>query len=409
MSAAKLLILENRLGQKVRTFAVDSRNMNVVFLKESRRIEAVASLKDLDDNEVEYTLLSKVSMATLEKEPLNLDGLGSLRVMSADAVNSPEYQLPEEQDDEQLVLMMKKASVGHMVAIALLLLGSYISNRYFSEKQEEPTLVTINIPKPEPKVEKKQPVPHVKVSEKKIKPVKKVIRKVVKNKVLKTRPYKVRTAKATQVQRVGALAALGGLKTGTKGYEGLDMNSMKNIRSAGTGNGGGGVGASGSGGMRGMMPGSGLIAGSSGSGGRAESAGGYGTRGTGGGRAGYGKISLVGGTHRTSLPMDAELDSNGGLTADQIQAVVNRNMGQVTYCYEKGMQAKPGLGGKVSFDWTIGPNGRFSKIRVADSMGSSFVENCMIAKMRSWQFPRPVGGVNVDVQYPFNLSRISSR
>jgi TonB family protein len=410
MSAAKLLILENRLGQKVRTFAVDSRNMNLVFLKESRRIEAVADVKSLDDEGIEYTLLSKVSVASLEKEPLKIAGLGNLRLMSASAVNSPSYYLPEEQDDEQMFLMMKKSGMGHIVGVALLMIGSWISTRYFSEKEIEPTLVTITIPKPKPEVVKPAPVPHVKVSQKKIKPTNKVYKPVVQKKVLKTRPYKVNTAKATNVQRVGALAALGGLAKGTKGYEGLDMNSMKNIRSAGTGNGGGGIGATGSGGVKGLMPGSGLIAGSAGSGGRAESAGGYGTRGTGGGRAGYGKISLVGGMSAVSLPLDDEATVSGGLTQDQIQAVINKNLGQVTYCYEKGLQAKPGIGGRVSVDFTIGSNGRITTLKIGQSsMGSKFVESCMLAKMKNWQFPRPVGKVNVDVLYPFELNRVSSR
>lgn len=408
MSAAKLLILENRLGQKVRTFAVDSRTMNIVYLKDSRRIEAVSSLKSLDDNEVEYTLLSKVSMASLEKEPLTIAGLGNLRLMSESVVDSPNYHLPEEQDEEQLTLMMKKSGMGHILGVVLLMVGSWVSNKYFADKQEEPALVTITIPKPEQKIEKPAPVQHVKVSQKKIVPTKKQYKPVV-QKVLKTRPYKVNTAKATNVQRVGALAALGGLAKGTKGYEGLDMNSMKNIRSAGTGNGGGGIGATGSGGVKGLMPGSGLIAGSAGSGGRAQSAGGYGTRGTGGGKAGYGKISLVGGTSATSLPLDNDGTSSGGLTLDQIQAVVNRNRGQLLYCYEKGLQAQPSLSGRITFDVVIGRAGRFTSLVISDPMGSKFVENCMQAKMRSWQFPRPVGGVNVDTQIPFDFGRVSSR
>jgi hypothetical protein len=408
MSAAKLLILENRLGQKVRTFAVDSRNMNIVFLKESRRIEAVADLGTLDSEDIEYTLISKVSMASLEKAPVDLQGLGHLRLMSADVVNSPKHELPLERDEEQMLLMMQRSGLGHVLGVLLLILGGWISSRYFSEKPAEPTLVTINIPKPAPEVVKPAPVPHVQLSQK-VKPTKKPVHRVVQHKVLKTRPYKVKTAKATDVQRVGALAALGGLPKGAKGYEGLDMNSMKNIRSAGSGNGGGGVGATGMGGVKGLMPGSGLIAGSAGDGGRAESAGGYGTRGTGGGKAGYGKISLVGGTHSASLPQYDDDESRGGLSPDQIQAVVNRNMGQVLYCYEKGLQAKPTLGGKVSFDMTIGPSGRITKMKVADPMGSAFVESCMIAKIRQWQFPHPVGGVNVDFTYPFNLGRVGSR
>ncbi|MGZ3806208.1 MAG: TonB family protein [Pseudobdellovibrionaceae bacterium] len=413
MSTAKkltqLLILENKLGQKVRTFAVDSRSMNIVYLKDQRRIEAVANLKTLEDQDLEFILLKTLDLKDFDNKPVKLQGLGQLRVLDENAVNSPEHQLSPEQDKKELKGILEKTFIGHILLVLILMMGAWISARYFSTKKEEPTLVTIVMPKPEPKVEKAQPTPHVKMSEKKIKPSPKIYRPVVQKKIL-SKPYKVKTAKATDVQRVGALAALGGLAKGHRGSEGLDMNSLKNIRSAGEGQGGGGVGATGRGGVKGMMPGSGLIAGSAGEGGHAESAGGYGTRGVGGGRAGYGKHSMVGGMSPVSLPLDNEATVEGGLDRDQIIAVINKNKGQIIYCYEKGLQAQPAIGGRVAVDFTIGPAGRITLAKVAQSsLGSKFVENCMLDKMRTWQFPKPVGKVNVDVLYPFELTRVSSR
>ncbi|HWU44092.1 MAG TPA: AgmX/PglI C-terminal domain-containing protein, partial [Bdellovibrio sp.] len=79
-------------------------------------------------------------------------------------------------------------------------------------------------------------------------------------------------------------------------------------------------------------------------------------------------------------------------------------------CYEKGLQAAPTIGGRVAVDFVIGPAGRITSAKVAQSsLGSRLVESCMLEKMRSWQFPRPVGKVNVDVLYPFELTRVSSR
>ena len=409
-NTAKLLILENRLGQKVRTFAVHSKNMNIVFLKSERRVEALADLSYLDDNNIEYTILKKLDIADMSERGTALKDLGHIRLASADSVDSPIYALGEETDEEDLKLILQKTAAGHIIAIVLLLIGSWITAKYFSEKVEEPQLVTIVMPKTEAQKEKPKPVPHVKVSEKKIQPTKKVVRKIVATKKLMTKPYKVKTAKAVDIQRVGALAALGGVAKGAKGAEGLDINSMKNIRAAGTGSGGGGVGSAGRGGVKGWMPGSGLIAGSSGSGGQAQSAGGYGTKGSGGGKAGYGKISLIGGTSAVSLPLDDEATVDGGLDRDQIIAVINRNKGQIIYCYEKGLQAAPGIGGRVAVDFTIGASGRITMAKVAQtSLGSKYVENCMLAKMKTWQFPKPVGKVNVDVLYPFELARVSSR
>ncbi|MEN0059887.1 MAG: AgmX/PglI C-terminal domain-containing protein [Bdellovibrio sp.] len=412
MSTAKLLILENNLGQKVRTFAVQSNAVNLVYLKNSRRVEAFSHLQDLDEQKVDYTLLEKIELSQLSEDGHILQGLGKIRLYPVEGVrNSPSYELPPQEDQEHLQMLLKKTALGHLVAVFVLIGGSWVWNRYFT-KSEEPTLVTIQLP---PSVEPVQKTvtplpPRVKVSEKKIKPSQKIYKPVVQKKLLTKSVAKMKTAPAKDIRRFGALAALGGVPQGNKRAEGLDMQSLKNIRAAGTGAGGGGVGSAGRGGAAGYMPGSGLIAGSAGEGAKAQGAGGYGTRGSGGGRAGYGKISLVGGTSAVSLPLDDEATVEGGLDRDQIIAVINRNKGQIIYCYEKGLQAQPSIGGRVAVSFVIGPAGRITTANVAESsLGSRTVESCMLQKMRAWQFPRPVGKVSVDVLYPFELMRVSSR
>lgn len=408
MNAAKLLILENTLGQKVRTFSVQTDSFNLVYLKQSRRVEAFVCLNDLDKNQVDYTLLQKIDLAKLAEEGLDLQGLGRLRAYPLSGVrNSPAYELPA-QDDQQLHGILKKTTAGHAVVVFLLMTGAWIYTNYFSQK-EEPPLVTITLP--QEILPKTQPEsrPHVKVSKTKIQPTKKIFKPVA-QKRLTTKVRQVRVAKAKDVRRIGALAALGGVPNGHRGSEGLATQSVKNIRAAGKGNGGGGIGSIGRGGAAGYMPGNGLIAGSAGQGARAQGAGGYGTKGSGGGKAGYGKISLVGGTSAVSLPMDDEATVEGGLDRDQIIAVINRNKGQIIYCYEKGLQAQPSIGGRVAVSFVIGPTGRITTAKVAESsLGSRLVENCMLGRMKTWQFPQPVGRVNVDVLYPFELMRVSQR
>lgn len=409
MSTAKLLILENSLGQKVRTLSVESDKLNLVYLKDSRRVEGFVDLNVLDENDISYTLLEQIEMDRLPLEGISIDGLGRVRLSPLTPVkNSPTHTLDPEDDQEKLNALLKKSTAGHLLGILLLLAGSWVWTNYFSKKTEPP-LVTIVLPQEKAPQPKQEAHPHVKVSEKKIKPSDKVYKPVAQKKIL-TQRLPVKTAPAKDVQRLGALAALGGLKNGHKGAEGLDMQSLKNIRAAGTGSGGGGIGSGMRGGAKGWMPGSGLIAGSPGDGARAQGAGGYGTKGSGGGRAGYGKISLVGGTSAVSLPIDDEATVEGGLDRDQIIAVINRNKGQIIYCYEKGLQAQPSIGGRVAVSFVIGAAGRITQAHVAESsLGSRMVESCMLGKIKSWQFPRPVGKVNVDVLYPFELTRVSSR
>lgn len=408
MGATKLFILENSLGQKVRTFAAQSDSLNLVYINETRRVEAVASLAKLDADKVDYKLIQTIELKKMSENGLVLKNLGRIRPLSDSIVNSPKHELPDENDDEQLKVLLKKTAIAHVAAALLLVVGSWVVTKFFNKEKEE-TLVTIVLPKNEV-TKPAEKVPHVKVSEKKIKPSNKVYKPTVAKRKLVTKPYKTRTAKAVDVQRVGALAALGGLPKGSRSHEGLDMNSMKNIRSAGTGSGGGGIGNAGRGGIKGYMPGNGLIAGSNGSGGKAISAGGYGTNGTGGGKAGYGKIAIVGGINAVSLPLDDEATVEGGLDRDQIIAVINRNRGQIVYCYERGLQSQPNIGGRIAVSFVIGPNGRINTAEVAQSsLASRTVENCIVSRMKTWQFPRPVGRVNVDVLYPFELMRVSSR
>lgn len=424
MSAAKLLILENSLGQKVRTFSVESETIKIIYLKDSRRIEAVADLKQLDAEGVEYSLLQEIKLKDLKEKGIALKGLGQIRLSSADVVESPRYELEEEDDKDRLAILMKKTAIGHVAAVAVLLLSSWIYTSFIKDTPQEPALVTIELPKKEEVIRKIEPKQKTQVAKQKIKPTKKQatknhVKKVTRSKVVAkntpktskvTRNYKVNTTKATDVRRVGALAALGGIQSGARDAEGLSKNSLKNIRAAGTGSGGGGIGSAGTGGSRGYMPGKGLIAGSAGGGSRASGAGGYGTRGAGGGKAGYGKIAMVGGTSPISLSLDDEASVEGGLDQDQIKAVINRNQGQITYCYERGLQAKPTIGGRVAISFIIGTNGRVTTAKVAEtSLGSKMVENCMVQRLKSWKFPRPVGNVEVDVLYPFELTRVSAR
>ncbi len=421
MTAIRRLILENKMGQKIRSVRVQNEETHLIYRMDTRRVELNANLQSLDEQKIGYQVLKTITIAQLQKNDFVLENFGKLRLATeGESLQDQVYDLPQEQDDKKLIQVLKKSTVSHVVVVALLMILSLVLSSMKKETIEESQLVTIVVPP------KDEPTQHVKVSEKKIKTEiprqVKVTNRTIKKPVIRTTPKKmiaqktvpvqrapvIRERSDSSLQRVGALAALGGIKTGSLNSEGLDMQSIKNIRSAGKGLGGGGVGDAGAGGVQGMMNGSGLIAGSSGRGGHAQSAGGYGTKGVGGGKAGYGKMNIVGGTSGFNFPTeDAEVQ--GGLDMDQIAAVINRNKGQIIYCYERGLQAEPDLRGRVAMQFVIGGSGRITTLKVAQSsLRSSTVESCMASKMKSWQFPQPVGKVNVDVFYPFDLRRVSS-
>jgi hypothetical protein len=204
------------------------------------------------------------------------------------------------------------------------------------------------------------------------------------------------------VKRMGALAVLGSLNSG-KQKGGLNLGQIETSAGPGLG------GLQGAGGMQTTLYGKGIIAAPVGVGGKADGAGGYGTKGKGGGQAGYGSTSLIGSAGTELIPVSTDALVEGGLDRDAIAEVIARNLGQVRFCYEQGLQGDPGLAGRIAIDWTIGAQGAVRTARVAStSMNSKTVEDCILMRLKSWKFPLPAGGVDVKVSFPFVLKRVGT-
>ncbi len=95
---------------------------------------------------------------------------------------------------------------------------------------------------------------------------------------------------------------------------------------------------------------------------------------------------------QVSNPMDREL----------IRQVIQRNRGQIRYCYESQLNRHPELSGKVAIRFTIASEGNVVTSSVAQSTaGNAELEQCVASRVRGWQFPKPKGGGHVVVTYPF--------
>jgi outer membrane biosynthesis protein TonB len=100
-------------------------------------------------------------------------------------------------------------------------------------------------------------------------------------------------------------------------------------------------------------------------------------------------------------PKRAIRATGGVLDRGAIQKVVNSHMARIQRCYESQLLKNPGLAGKIVFDWVIAPSGRVASARqVSSSVRSPSVATCILAQIKSWRFPKPVGG-SVQVRYPF--------
>jgi TonB family protein len=93
----------------------------------------------------------------------------------------------------------------------------------------------------------------------------------------------------------------------------------------------------------------------------------------------------------------------GGLSKDAILSVVKQHQNEIKFCYEQQLLKDPQLAGKVVLDFTVGPDGRVTSANVADesTLRGPAVGTCMTARVRRWKFPRPEGGGEVNVRFPW--------
>ncbi len=402
-------VLENEKGEVVRTFAIDSEEFYVIYRHDTRRVEVTSDINQLKENGVSFDVLKKTSAKTAMNRSVSLANGGRFRYTDHIAKTVSLTHLETDSDDQEKTIYKYTAYVQLGVMALILILGLLIEPLFVKKDVEE--VVTVIPQQYIPKVERVTVSP----SDKKVVPKKFANKRVVKP---KTPVSKTLTAKAKspvkanaplrtkiKVDKVGALGALGGMKTGSKNSAGFYLNARNNSR----GTSWSGAGAGGAGGMERAVHGKGLIVAASGQGGKVEGGGGYGTRGqAGGGRPGYGDMNLGGTAAAYFEPVTEEALVEGGLTKDQIAGVINRHIGEVIYCYEKGLQVKPKLSGRVGVNFTINGQGRVSAAGVgSSSLGDPSVEGCILNRLRKWSFPKPVGGVNVKVTYPFVLKRVN--
>jgi hypothetical protein len=125
-------------------------------------------------------------------------------------------------------------------------------------------------------------------------------------------------------------------------------------------------------------------------------------------RKGGGTGALAAGEQRDvkgrvkTLTRESKLKGQGVLSKEEIQAVIQKHIGEIQYCYEKQLRSTPGLAGKVVLEWTIGTDGRVKVVKSSNSsLKSAEAINCMSTKVKTWVFPTPRGAGSVIVTYPF--------
>jgi hypothetical protein len=136
--------------------------------------------------------------------------------------------------------------------------------------------------------------------------------------------------------------------------------------------------------------------------GRSVSIGSLDTAARGGGDT-YGRIGSLG--PKTTRTFDISADSpviTSSMDKELVRRVIEAHRAQARYCYERALTSNPGLWGKVVLQWTIDADGHATKAHVKETtLGNTEVERCLVDKISTWVFPKPIGGGTVIVNYPF--------
>ena len=130
--------------------------------------------------------------------------------------------------------------------------------------------------------------------------------------------------------------------------------------------------------------------------------------GGGGGSSGYGRGSGAGfGGRGKRMPKvrQSKAKVQGALDSDIIRRIVRSHINEVRSCYNAELSKDPNLGGNVVVEFIIAGTGKISSAKVQTHLTKNkAVGDCIAKAVKRWKFPKPQGGGNVIVTYPFNLS-----
>lgn len=109
---------------------------------------------------------------------------------------------------------------------------------------------------------------------------------------------------------------------------------------------------------------------------------------------------------RTVQPAKATV--KGSMDADIIRRIVRAHINEVRYCYNEQLKVHPGLEGRVTVQFAIGPEGQVEVAAIEgidpEHEGLSAVGECAREHVERWRFPKPGNGGRVVVTYPFVLA-----
>ena len=100
--------------------------------------------------------------------------------------------------------------------------------------------------------------------------------------------------------------------------------------------------------------------------------------------------------------------TGGSIEREALGKVLREHAAEIRSCYEQELAQDRLLEGKVTLRWTVQPDGSVTDASV-DGPGTTLrnrkVQDCMLARVAGWRFPKPKGGGAAVIKNPWTLSR----
>ena len=118
---------------------------------------------------------------------------------------------------------------------------------------------------------------------------------------------------------------------------------------------------------------------------------------------GAGRGAAISGQGQSFVSLDLPGTSvEEGLTKEEVGKVIHAHISEIRYCYESSMLRSSDIEGKLVLDFTIGGTGAVKTAAVKESsLNDPRLDDCILRRLTKWSFPKPNGGVDVAVSYPF--------
>ena len=115
---------------------------------------------------------------------------------------------------------------------------------------------------------------------------------------------------------------------------------------------------------------------------------------------------LVSKSGRGSIEL-ADISITNGLSKEDIQRVIKQQIPAMEICYQKALEKKPSIQGKVTLQLVIDSKGKVTKVSLVSSkLNDKTIEQCILQKIKVVTFPGPKDTDKATINVSFNL-RIS--